>query len=182
MQWYWKDNSANKKWKIIVYDAIIKSKLLYGLETVHLTKTMCQKINAFHLRGLRKILDLKTTYLDRNNSNQRVLQAATQIAYAEQPERKIELFSEQLKQKRIKLAGHILRANEVDPLRQVSYQTQSAKIYDIGKRRIGGPRQQWLFHTNKYIWEEVITSGLSTYEHTDQQNDRIIDLATRRLI
>ena len=80
------------------------------------------------------------------------------------------------------LAGHILRASDDDPLRQVSYQPQSAKIYDVGKRRIGGPRQQWLFHTNKYIWEDVITQGMSTYEHTDQQNNRIIDLATNRLI
>ena len=29
---YWK---ASKRWQLIVYDSIIRSKLLYGLETIH---------------------------------------------------------------------------------------------------------------------------------------------------
>ena len=39
---YWKATTASKKWKLIVFNAIIRSKLLYGLETVHLTQA-CTK-------------------------------------------------------------------------------------------------------------------------------------------
>jgi hypothetical protein len=31
-------NRILKKWKILIYDAIIKSKLLYGMETVHVNQ------------------------------------------------------------------------------------------------------------------------------------------------
>ena len=32
-----KDPNSNPKWKLLIYDAVIKGKLLYCLETVHLT-------------------------------------------------------------------------------------------------------------------------------------------------
>ena len=59
---YWKATQASKRWKFIVYDAIIRSKLLYGLETIHLTSAMAKKPNAFQMRGIRKILNRAHTY------------------------------------------------------------------------------------------------------------------------
>ena len=58
----WKDRSTHPKWKLLVYDAVIRSKLLYSLETIHLTDSLRKKLDAFHLRGLRKILRIPTTY------------------------------------------------------------------------------------------------------------------------
>ena len=54
---YWKATHASKKWKLIIYDAIVRSKLLYGLETLHLTEAMAKKIDVFQTKGLRKIRD-----------------------------------------------------------------------------------------------------------------------------
>ena len=56
---YWKASNANTKWQLIIYDAIIRSKLLYGLETVQLTEAQQKKINAFQMRGLRQIMKKK---------------------------------------------------------------------------------------------------------------------------
>ena len=50
----WKATKASKRWKLTVYDAIIRSKLLYGLETIHLTTAMAKKLNAFQMRGIRR--------------------------------------------------------------------------------------------------------------------------------
>jgi hypothetical protein len=50
LQLFWKDNNANRKWKIIIYDAIIRSKLLYGMETIHLTKAMCKQNRCFSFK------------------------------------------------------------------------------------------------------------------------------------
>ena len=58
---YWTDTTASKKWQLSVYDAVILSRFLYGLEAIHLTKSLCRKLNAFHHKGLRKILRLTTT-------------------------------------------------------------------------------------------------------------------------
>ena len=40
---FWKSVNCPKHWRLHVYDAIIKNKLLYGLETVHLTQAMQQQ-------------------------------------------------------------------------------------------------------------------------------------------
>ena len=67
------------------------------------------------------------------------------------PPTKLDLFSQELDGRRVKLAGHILRAQGSDPLRQVSYQAGSGDPIQIGKRRVGRPRQQWLYRTNEAI-------------------------------
>ena len=46
-----------------------------------------------------------------------------------------------LEKQRMKLAGHILRADDSDPLRQISYQPSTAKPVEIGVRRVPGPRK-----------------------------------------
>ena len=51
---YWKKSSAGKKWQLIIYDAVIRSKLLYNLETMCLTQSLRKKLDTFHLRGLGK--------------------------------------------------------------------------------------------------------------------------------
>ena len=71
---YWKATDASNTWKLIVFDAVIRSKLLYGLETVQLTQAMCKNIDDFQLRGLRKILSMNTTFINRANINAKVCQ------------------------------------------------------------------------------------------------------------
>ena len=40
---YWKATNANLKWQLLIFDAVMKSKIIYGLETVHLTQAMMNK-------------------------------------------------------------------------------------------------------------------------------------------
>ena len=70
---YWKATNANVKWQLIIFDAVIRSKLLHGLETIHLTGAMLKKIDAFQMRCLRRILKIPSTFIDRRNSNKVVL-------------------------------------------------------------------------------------------------------------
>ena len=56
LQTYWKATDASKKWRLLAYDAIVKSKLLYGLETAQASKADLNRIDAFQLRGIRQIL------------------------------------------------------------------------------------------------------------------------------
>ena len=44
---YWKAKNASIMLQLITYDAIIRSKFLYGLETIHLTEAMQKKLNTF---------------------------------------------------------------------------------------------------------------------------------------
>ena len=60
---FWKATVCSTTWKLEVYDAIIRNKLLYGLETVHFTQTQQKEMNASQFRGPRKILGLSKKLL-----------------------------------------------------------------------------------------------------------------------
>ena len=59
---YWKGTEANKTWRLLIFDAVIKNKLLYGMETVRLTGAMISKLDAFQMKGLKIILGKKHTH------------------------------------------------------------------------------------------------------------------------
>ena len=73
---------------LLIYDAVIGSKALYSLETINLTQLLRKKLDAFHLRGLRRILKVKpfSQELDERRAdydgdpfqNNNILQAARQ--------------------------------------------------------------------------------------------------------
>ena len=46
---YLKATEASKEWQLLIFDAVIKSKLLYGMETVQLTEAMINKLDAFQM-------------------------------------------------------------------------------------------------------------------------------------
>lgn len=96
MREYWKAKDASKKWQIIIYDAVIRSKLLYGLETVQLTEAMAKKLNAFQMRGLRQILKKNHTFYNRAHSNQHVIDEGNKEINKNRKgtPKKIKLFSE----------------------------------------------------------------------------------------
>ena len=56
----WGKSTASITWKIRVYDAVIVAKLKYGLASIPLTKADGRKIDALQMKGLRKILHIKT--------------------------------------------------------------------------------------------------------------------------
>ena len=106
--------------------------------TPHTNATELKKANAFQLRGPQKILGLSTTFVKYcSNTNEYVLQKAhEEIGHTPGTPSKIKLFSDLLKDRRVKLAGHILRSNNSDPLRRVSYERNSAVSYNVGKRGV----------------------------------------------
>ena len=53
---------TQKLGKLIVYDAVIRSKLMYGLESLQLIKEIRKSLDASQLKGLKQILKTKTTW------------------------------------------------------------------------------------------------------------------------
>ena len=71
---FWRHSDCQIKTKILVQDAVIRSKLLYGLESAELTSSDLKRLDVFQLKGLRKIMKMETTYINRANTNQRVFE------------------------------------------------------------------------------------------------------------
>ena len=65
---FWKHSDCSKATKIHVYDAVIKSKLLYGLDTANLTPGMRTRIDRFQIKGLRQILGMDTTWAQKKRN------------------------------------------------------------------------------------------------------------------
>lgn len=136
-----------------MYDAIIRNKLLYGLETVQLIESQKREIDAFQMRGLRQIMK-KThthTYYNREHTNKHILEEASNVAYPRR-DRQINIFSEVYVKRKIKLAGSILRTDNNDPMRELTFEDNTAeRRQDYGTRRQGRAKLNWVKETQKTI-------------------------------
>ena len=113
----WKTAHCTSTWKLRVYYAIIQNKLVYALKTLHITKTMLRKMDAFHLRGLlRSMLGLRTTFA---------------VLFGPPPQ-------------------ETYRFRWTYPLRHTTFAPNTACTYPTGKRKVGGPRQQWRHFAHRY--------------------------------
>ena len=60
---YNSDNTTQRK--MLMFNAIIRAKLIYGLETIAMNPRVQNTLDTFQLKCLRKILKIPTTYIDR---------------------------------------------------------------------------------------------------------------------
>ena len=72
MKLFWQKANTTIRWKLQVLNAIVKSKLLYGLECIQLTKADISRLNAFQNKALRRILGKPPTFLDRQATNESI--------------------------------------------------------------------------------------------------------------
>ena len=72
---FWKKAPVSTTWKLRVHDAVITSKLLYGLEPASLTNAEYERLDAFQVKALRNMLGIKRSYHSHVN-NEVVMQTA----------------------------------------------------------------------------------------------------------
>ena len=68
------------------------SKLLYGLETIHLTQAMSKTLEAVQMHQLRSILKRKSTFIDKNNINNWIIAETSSIAFPSRGDRRKNIF------------------------------------------------------------------------------------------
>ena len=114
-------------------------------------------IIAYTILGLRKILKLHTTFVQRQNTNEYVYRRANEIVNAptEGDGRKIRPLTEVLEQRRLKLLGHVLRRDRQHPMHQAAFKTQSAIPRETEQRRVGRPRQFWTTTNMEKAWNVI---------------------------
>ena len=123
--------NITKRRKIQLYHSLVLSKFMYGLQTVWLSKSLRQRINAFHCQCLRRILGIQHPYISRV-SNASVLEEA-----AEQP------LSTLLLRQQLQFYGRIYR-NDNHPRHDLLTEK-------INHRRAGRPLFSWVRELQKHI-------------------------------
>ena len=98
-----------------------------------------------------------TTFIDRANTNTKVMEEATKAVNTGRADRKgeVELLSETHTKQRIKLAGKILRCADNDPRRFTTYHAGPGKVKKKRKLRTGRPKINWGDVTHSRIWEMI---------------------------
>ena len=151
---FWKKAECPMKWKILVFHAVIRSKLLYGLETAMLTDSAQHKLNVFQLKGLRKIMRLKTTFVDRANSNAKVMEKANAALETEGSRRKVQMFSKAYIRGRTKRCARLLMQRPSEPTRYTTLQHDN-HIWNFSVKRIGRPKDKWTAFGLKDLWKKA---------------------------
>jgi hypothetical protein len=99
------------------------------------------------MKGLRRILHIPPTSVDRTCTNKMVLQQL-------KTEHDIEMedFGTTWHKRKVKLLRHIIRAHRYDPLRQVFYVKGTLVPRVEYKKRVGAPKMHWLKETYTDAW------------------------------
>ena len=163
---YWFKANPSIKEKLQVYDAIIKSKLLYGLESAPMNESTKHELDIFQLKGLRKILGIKTTFVDKTQDNKTIYRKVQQHIHENtksgKPERQIKPMSQVYEERKTQLLNSIICSPEGSPTRVLTFQPntlQPTEIHDNNtrKRRSGHPRVKWVDTTLENLWTLIKT-------------------------
>jgi len=184
---FWNKANTTIKWKLQVFDAIIRSKLLYGLETMQLTQNEKLRIDAHQMKGIRRILNIPPTHVDRTWTNELVMKKANEEADMK-GNKQILKFTEMWKRLKFKLLGHLLRADYRDPLHQITFKSILKEPRLPIKRRVGRPRDQWIVETMKEAFEhlKIVEEQLPREQFTPldlnnyNQIDQLVGFANQR--
>ena len=73
---FWRTTKCTLPWKLRVFEAVVRAKLFYSMETLELTPTQQRQLDTFFYGALRRILKIPPTFIVRHWPNERVLSRA----------------------------------------------------------------------------------------------------------
>ena len=185
---FWKHCDVKTAFKITALDAVIRAKLLYGIESAQLTPSHQRRIEVFQLKGLRKILKMTTTFVERNNSNAEVFRRANEQIQNETEDgakpKKVVPFVTCYLNSRMKKLSRIYKMLNEHPVEHITLALNAEGHiipWTSPNRRVGRPRFKWVTETMKEIWNNIRTQPPHTHiernfshkEPNTQQHDAI---------
>ena len=68
--------------------------------------------------------------------------------------KKLRAFSEDYRYRKTKLLGHVIRADNSDPMRKVTFAPNTVEEWGFAQRRVGRPKDQWVHESKKAVWKK----------------------------
>ena len=128
------------------------------------------------MKGIRRILNIPPTSIDRTWTNQAALEKAT-----EEAGKPIKSFSSSWRKQKFKLLGHLLGAEVTDPLHQVTFEGDTKFPRLAIRRRAGRPRGNWLVNTLKEAYKEFVPAEFDELDFWNEHElNWLVDAARRR--
>ena len=111
---------------------------MYGLETCALNRSLLDKIDAFQMRGLRKILGQVTTFINRELTNATILEMANEKIAAEGGKlKKVVKLSEVHRSRRVTMLAKIIAQGPENPIARATMDMETFQPHEYGKRSVG---------------------------------------------
>ena len=161
---FWREGRLSRRWRLIIYQSVVVTTLIYGLEVLPLNETWGKKLDAFYVRGLRRIMGMPSTYIDRaaSNKNDAVLEkVAAELNAAtggRQKKKAVNMKdmmpSEKIKNKAVKILEEVICMNAADIRKRVTMDTAGLNFNLPDKMRVGRPRTSWILETARAAWEQ----------------------------
>jgi len=157
----WQSSTLSLKIKLDLYTSLIVSIAIYASETWKSTARICQQLDVFHQRNLRKILGI--TWKD-HVTNMEVLSWTGQ-----------QRLQGIVAERRLLMAGHIIRMPPGRPANHAMYGPLVVVADDEVQRRLGGP------HLKKTWWtEESIGTASGLWLQTGADGELLLPIVLSR--
>ena len=153
---FWAKSNCPLHVKINVHNAVIRSKLTYGLASANLTHAQLCQLDSFQLKGFRKILGLKTTFIDRHNSNEYIYTQVRQTL-AEHTSKPLQLFSASYHIAKLKLFENKHNSITYSEMRDLTFPQKQIKAPSHIWKRKGHPKQNWTLTAAQQYWSLLQT-------------------------
>ena len=122
---------------------------MYGLTSIPLSRADANKLDAFHMRGLRKILKIEHQYWSRV-SNKKLLEITNEKLGNEQDKNCLRKLSSRLIERQMIFFAHTIRLEGQDPLKKISIDEAGNRVRS-DFRRAGRPRTKWYDTTRNHV-------------------------------
>ena len=132
------------------------------MDSAQLTPSHQRRIEVFQLKGLRKILQMRTTSVERTNTNKEVYRRANELIKNESapgkiPKRIVPFVTCYLNS-RIKRLIRLDKMNATHPVRHITLGTDRGNRlvpWTPPNRRVGRPRFKWVMETMNDFWSSI---------------------------
>ena len=150
---FWLHSNCPAKFKLIAADAVIRTKLLYGMESAQLGEAELKRINTVQLKIFRNILGLKTTYVERENTNIRTLKNVNLKVIAEGKKKQMISFEQAYAKAKRQTMAKIL--SDRRDLKHTAIFNDDLQEIIYANRRAGRPKATWAETALAEFWEGV---------------------------
>ena len=173
---FWRHSDCPVHIKVYTADAVLRSKLLYGIESAQLIPSVFKTFETFQIKVLRKILKIDTTYINRVNSNISIFNRINTMMEEEGRNKRVISFVEAYNKIKRKRAIKILN-KENSSIYNVSFENGKLRKWIHKNRRSGRPRMNWTEETINEIWN-IVKRNNERYRFAqfDEDNQEMIDL------
>ena len=158
----WSNSSIGTNIKLRLYKSVVLPTAIYACETWKRTATTDRCLNTFHQRCLRRILKITWQHRVRNEEVLRRAQTRT--------------LGEIVSERRLRLAGHILRLPDHRPSKMAMSWTPPG-----GKRKKGRPKTTWRRTLQDDLrFAKTTWCGCQRVAEDRQRWRKLVDLCSRR--